>query len=232
MTYDSNGALIGTSHIANGYVSMSPYTNNYVCINCGTNGLSQISSGVVTGAYPIITASVASYVVSFRNVGSPYYYYERTFQIDDCAPKYEKVNVQYLNRYGAFDCFNFYGNHEKNNKHEKAYYKTISNYFEGSYYLTGSGFVTGANPQTPNRKTLSSTYEQKRILISEYLSDFEIESLQDLIGSPRIIINNDVGDYDIYTNDDLNYHFKPAGEKLQSLQISLSSGITEQRQND
>lgn len=60
-TYDINGVQIGTSAIANQLNPPTDYTDNYVFIDVGLKGMTNISSLLVTGTYPIITPSVASY---------------------------------------------------------------------------------------------------------------------------------------------------------------------------
>jgi len=230
-TYDSSNTLLGTSVISNSFDPPSSTATKHLCINLGPSGLDNIDSGAVTGTYPIITSSVASYMIAFRiDNGTGYNYFYRYVDIDRCAPKFEKVTVHYLNRKGAYDFYNFYGNHQKSLNINKSVFSGITERFEGSYDLVGTGTIYPNSPIAPNKKTLEISYETIRVLRSQYLSDFEIEALQDLITSPDIIIQTDEKLYLRVTSQDLNYRFKNIGEKQQILEITLNEGFTERRQ--
>lgn len=231
-TYDSGGSTLGTSVITNTYNPPANTASKMVCINVGPSGLDNISSGSVTGTFPIITASVASYQIKIRfDLGSGYAYAYRYVDIDSCAPKFEKITVHYLNRYGAYDFYNFYGNHQNSQRINKNTYSGLTDRFQGAYDLVGTGTIYPTSPLSPNKKTLEVTYENIRVLQSEYLSDFELENLQDLVHSPSIVIQTDEKEYYKVTSEDLNYRFKNVGEKIQTLQITLNEGMTERRQN-
>lgn len=231
-TYNSGGSLIATSVIDNPYKTPANTQSKHICINLGPSGLDNIASGDVTGTYPIITPSVASYQIVFRiDNGSGYNYFYRWVDIDNCAPKFENITVHYLNRFGAYDFYNFYGNHINGLKIEKNTFTGLTERFQGSYDLVGTGTIYPTSPLTANRRTLNVNYEKTRILKSQFLSDFEIEALQDLVTSPNIIIQTEEKNYTRITCEDLTYQFKNIGEKLQTLEIVVNQGITEVRQH-
>ena len=233
-TYDSAGATIATSTIAAPSPSVYPATGQirYMCINVGPHGLTNIASGSVTGAYPIITASVASYQIAFygrTSMGGAINFFYRYVDIDDCAPKYDNVTLHYLNRFGAFDFVNIYGNHQKTLQSQKTFYKGLNTYFDGSYEEVGVGDTTVSTPLSMNEKVLNSSYENRQVFRSDWLTDFQIEALQDLITSPAVH-SQDGSIYKKYQVTDNRYQFKNINEKLQRLDVNLSEGVTERRQ--
>jgi len=234
-TYDSAGATIDTHGIANPAAVTFPAVgqDRYICINVGPSGLTNISSGLVTGGFPIITASVASYRIAFyarSSSGGSINYYYRYVDIDDCSPKYDTWNLFYLNRFGAFDFVNMYGNHAKTLKSNKVLYKPIHTDFEGSYENVGVGDETVSMPLSMSQRVLDSSYEQRQLLKSDWLTDFQIEALQDLITAPEAFAQL-YGVYRKFQVEDTQYRFKVESEKLKSLEVNLSEGMTEARQN-
>lgn len=233
-TYDSAGSLLGISGITNPYAVTFPAVNNarYVCVNVGPNGLSNIDAGDVTGTFPIITPSVASIYIRFigRTVAlGAETFFDRYIDIDDCAPKYDKVTLHYLDRYGAFDFVHLYGNHQRTLRTNKTFYKGMNSYFEGSYEYVGVGDQTVPSPLSLSQKVLSSTYECNQLLRSDWLDDFQLEALQDLITSP--MVHTQAGEeYKKYQVTDNTYRFRNVGDKLQRLDVNLSEGTTERRQ--
>lgn len=65
-TYNAAGALIGASYVINPFAATSDYKEKYASIDVGYKGLLALSAPQVTGVFPIITASVASYKISDR----------------------------------------------------------------------------------------------------------------------------------------------------------------------
>jgi hypothetical protein len=235
ITYNSAGTTLGTSVIDNIH-KVFPATSGsrYVCVNLGPNGLTYIDPGQVTGTYPIMTPSVASYRLAFRGrtslvSGSNYFY--RFIDIDDCAPKFDKIPLFYLNRFGAYDFYSFYGNHQKTLTANKTYYMGLNTYLEGSSEEVGVGDHIVNSPISISKKTLNTTYEKNQRLSSDWLSDFEIEALQDMITSP-IVFTQQNEQHKKYSISDTQYRFKNVGEKLQRLDVNLSEGTTERRQNE
>lgn len=231
-TYNAANSLIGTSYIANPFYPASNINTMYMCINVGFSGLINIPSGQVTGTFPIITNSVHHYSVSVKtNDGSNNYTYGfRIVERDDCQPKFDKIPIFYLNRFGAFDFINTYGNNTKTLTVTKNTYSSIQKKFEASYYNDSTTSDTIPNsPLASSRKILSSTYKISRTLWTEWLSDFESEALQDLITAPVVFIQVASG-YVMLSVDDTKYSFIEASEKMKQLQIKLSDSISERRQ--
>lgn len=231
-TFNSSGTSLGTSVIACPVYPVTNPEDRYVCINIGVAGLSNIASSLVTGVYPIITGSVASYRLKFwfnDGTGTRLYSY-RNVIITDCDPKLTgNVTIHWLNRNGAVDTRNMYGKHSLITNSNKITYKPNHRAFEGSYSISSSHNV-GLNPQTGS-KVLSSSFEQKREIQTGWLSDYEMEQMKELITSPLVFIQDGVGDYTRVIVENTQVVSKK-GEALQSLSLTLSEGITEWRQNE
>ena len=234
ITYDSAGSTLGTSYIANPDYPPVVSQDKYSCINLGPNGLQLLSSGLVTGTYPVWTGSVASYRIRFfiKTGGGGYTYAYRYVDVEDCAPRFEDVTVMYLNKKGAFDYLNFYGNHSKQVDITKSYYKGLSNPFEASFVtVSGSVNTNGPNPLSINKKPLSVSYETKRTFISRPLNQFQMDHAIDLMSSPKTVVNSGLSDYQLYSVENTNYQFRKMPiDKIVQLELQVTEGITERRQ--
>ena len=221
------------SRIYNSFYPASSNAERFVCINLGLSGLAQIASGDVIGDYPIVNTSTTSYIITFTSEFSgSTQTHAINVEVDNCEAKFEQIPVFYLNRFGAYDCYNFYGNDTESLRVNKEYFKPVREIFQGSYNVVSSGAnPLGANPQQNRDVVLSSTYNMSRNLKSQYLSDSEIENLQDLITSPEIFIQTGLNAYEKYKCEDLSYQFRNKGEKQQYLELNLTNGITEVRQS-
>ena len=181
-TYDSAGSLIGTSNIANPYAASTTYTDKYLCIDVGHKGLSQISSGLVTGAYPIITSSVASYTVedSTTYASSSTITLLMTVTIK-CEAKCEPYVLHALFKNGDFESVPFPKVSEINNQTVKVTYKRNPFALTGSYY-TYSNF-------TGREITLNSTTQQRITLQTDWMTYEEIEAFKEIIDAPQVYID-------------------------------------------
>lgn len=108
-TYNSAGTLIGTYKFTNSYTATTTYPKGHLIrINTGTYGLNQVT--LSSGSQPVITSSVATYKVRFYdtvlgidNVTTAEY----TYNILDSNCKYDNYRLHWLNKFGAWDSFNF-----------------------------------------------------------------------------------------------------------------------------
>jgi hypothetical protein len=176
--YDSNGNLLHYSDIANPYAAGTTYTDKYVCIDVGHKGLSQISAGLVTGTYPIITDQVAYYDVidaytqppatARQNVSRIYIY-------NSC--NYEVYTIHYLAKSGNFETLHFPKKSTKREDVEKKTYRKNPNTLSSNQwkYTKFSEW----------EKVLSSTGQDNFILNTDWLTEDEMELHKEIISSPR-----------------------------------------------
>lgn len=235
-TFNAAGASLGSYDIANPIVS-SATSNQLVCINVGTTGLTNIPSGlvtVVTGVLPIITNSVASYTLNFNGLDAvpTAYSWVHTVTITEPFTKYDNNCVFYLNRFGAFDYINMYGNPQRELMSQKSYFKGVTSLLDTSHLNTGGANVLGVKPYSISKKVFNNTYENKLVLKSEALSQAQIDRLADLKSGANTFISNSWNDYARYNCEDSKYEPKNIKrEKLVYLELTLTDGITERRQN-
>ena len=246
ISYNSSGTALNSYIIYNPYTTLSPNnnyntTNKYVGFNCGVTSMVQHFA-----AYPLNFTAVSSPVVSSSPlfVGTESYYTMTfytalsmtpktiRFDIDETCAKYYNQPIYYLNRYGAYDWINMYGNHKKKTNVSRMSYNTLLSQFDGSY--TDTTFTPNYIKSTPlgiQKKILSSTYEKAHSLQSNYLTDFQILALEDLFTSAELFLNSGYQDYKKLVPTDTTYEFKSNKiDKLVNLQVNVNEGITERRQ--
>lgn len=178
VTYNSSGAAIGTSYIDNPLQGTATYDDKYICIDIGHKGLTNISPGDVTGAYPIITASVAYYEV-YDNPDpiTPAPVLIKTINIS-CSPKYQVLTVHFLARNGAFLTANF------SKAWEKTKDKTVTQYTQNTQDILPATGGYGYNYFDSPDKQLSVSTQTKIKLRTDWLTDEQISVLQDLYDTP------------------------------------------------
>lgn len=104
-SYDENDTLIGTSYISNPDRTGADYKDRYICIDVGKKGLDNISSGDVTGTYPILAANTSYYdVIDSVNSGGSHIDRKKIKRIYiACEPRHMVYTLHYLNKRGGFD---------------------------------------------------------------------------------------------------------------------------------
>lgn len=176
--YDSGGTLLHYSDIANPYESGTTYTDKYVCIDVGHKGLTNISSGLVTGTYPIITSSVAYYDVidAYTNI-TPTARQNITRYYIECESKCDVFTLHYLNSMGAFSTCHFPKVSTDNRTTTKSTYKKTP------YELNASNVYT-YSPSTPQEIVLNSTTQKKLTLQTDWLTYEDIKRHAEIADSP------------------------------------------------
>jgi hypothetical protein len=177
-TYDSDNNLIGSSVISNPFAIPADFTEQYVCIDIGHKGLSQISSGLVTGAYPIITPAVKSY-----NITDTSFINQTLFAIVnlECEPTYDVYPVHYLANNGNFETVYFNKASVLSERAEKTYYR------QNPYKLVGNTY-TYSN-FTPHERVLASAGQEALQLNTDWLTEAEIAVHRELYTSSVVYID-------------------------------------------
>jgi len=183
-TYDSGGTLLGTSEIANPYTGTYTYTNHYTAIDIGHKGLSQISSGLVTGTYPIITNSVAYYLITdVTLIGSPATLPSMLIARVNvsCEPTFTVYTLHYLAKSGNFETLHFNKMSELKERAEKNTYRVNPNTLASNTY-SYSKFSQW-------EKTISSTGTESLMLNTDWLTEAEVAGHREIITSPLVYID-------------------------------------------
>lgn len=183
-TYDENDNLLGTSDIANPYELTYTYSSKYECIDIGHKGLSQIGSLLVTGTYPIITSSVAYYIIQDVSLlGSPpAATITDVARVDiDCEPTYDVYTLHYRANSGNFETLHCSKNSEFTENIEKSTYRVNPNTLASNVY--------SYSKSSEWEKTLSSTGTDNIKVNTNWLSEDEVNAHREIISSPLVYID-------------------------------------------
>jgi hypothetical protein len=183
-TYDVSGTLLGTSYIANPYEASYTYTDKYLCIDVGYKGLSQIPSLLVTGTYPIITASVSYYTIEDVSLlGSPSAATQTPLiRLDiECEPTFTVYTLHYLAKSGNFETLHFNKMSELKERAEKNTYRVNPNTLASNTY-SYSKFSQW-------EKTISSTGTESLMLNTDWMSEAQVAGHREIITSPLVYID-------------------------------------------
>jgi len=160
------------------------------------------------------------------NNGTARRYKFATLFTQECG-KYDPIRMAYLNKYGAFDFFNFDLVNKTTLTIEKKGYQRN---YEGSIYQSGGVIVKNINPVYFTKET------QVYKVISDYLNDAQSELIRELYSSPLVYMNL-VNDNYIRPSwipvkpTATSYEIKKtATDKLFNLELDLEFGLENNRQ--
>jgi hypothetical protein len=160
------------------------------------------------------------------NNGTARRYKFATLYTQECG-KYDPIRMAYLNKYGAFDFFNFDLVNKTTLTIEKKGYQRN---YEGSIYQAGGVIVKNINPVYFTNET------QVWKVISDYLNDAQSELIRELYSSPLVYMNL-VNDNYIRPSwipvkpTATSYEIKKtATDKLFNLELDLEFGLENNRQ--
>lgn len=221
--YDSTNAIISQSTIANPYSSGSTYTNNMICIDVGMKGLANISSGLVTGAYPIIPSNTAYYDVYLQ----PYASYDpAAFKIKryviNCNPRFTDYTLHYLSTTGAYETLNCSLVSELNSTKTSSTFKT-SPWSRSGYDMVLDYSTAVEKPQVIN-------VQNGLRLNSNWLTPAELIKFKDLFSSPDVRL--DLGTAQGYASVKVmnGSYISKNNDKLRLLTFDLQYSHNNQRQ--
>jgi hypothetical protein len=160
------------------------------------------------------------------NNGTARRYKFATLFTQECG-KFDPIRMAYLNKYGAFDFFNFDLVNKTTLTIEKKGYQRN---YDGSIYQAGGVIVKNINPVYFTNET------QVWKIISDYLNDAQSELIRELYSSPLVYMNL-VNDNYIRPSwipvkpTATSYEIKKtATDKLFNLELDLEFGLENNRQ--
>jgi len=177
-TYDSSGGLLGTSEIANGYTGFSTYSDRYWSIDVGLKGLNGLTSGEVSGTYPIIPYNCSYYTVEDKNAGltpgTYVYSIIKTYYIQqEC--NYTVNSIHFLAKSGAFETCHFAKRSDSEiSRSQSTYKRTPFTYGSSATYS-----VT-----TPTEKALITESQESFTLNTDWLTDAQFELYKQMATTP------------------------------------------------
>jgi hypothetical protein len=186
--YDEDGNLLSTSNITNIYAPGSTYTDKYVFINVGYNGLANIPSTNVTGTYPIPVSTFAYYEI--RDISPIVGAGGQTVLIKTievkCEPVFDVFTCHYLAPQGSFETFNCSKLADRTNT------KQVTTYSQLPYYLNGSNEYTYLR-NARIKRSLSTEVQPAIKLNTDWLTEEETSRLGDLWSSPILYMTDGSG---------------------------------------
>lgn len=202
----------------------------------GTTGFFDITPS--TTSYPTITylkitpITYGSNVESIelevtKQIASTFYVHKFATLFTQSCGKFDPMRIAYLNKYGAFDFFNFDLVNKTTFSIEKKGYQRDYN---GSIYEAGGVIVKNVNPVYFTKET------QVWKVISDYLNDAQSELIRELYSSPLVYLNVVNDNYirpswiPVKPNATTYEVKKTASDKLFNLEIDLEFGLDNNRQ--
>ena len=215
-TFDVNGNIIGNSTIARPSATTGLIADQYQCIDIGVKGLTSIASGLVTGAYPIITSSVASYTVrEFVNTGLIRCFIK-------CNPRYTVYTLHYLNQKGGYDTLHCTKVSEKTST-------KLATTFKQNPWNDVSNVMT-YNPSMMLEKTQGITITDSLKLNSDWLTQEEFDRHRDLFASTDIRLDLGSSTPNIAVKITNGNYIQKNSDRLRMLSFDLSYTFNNHRQ--
>lgn len=207
--------------VTNPYQASTTYTDKFLFIDVGYDGLVNIPSGQCTGTYPMNPAACDYWIISdysswLPNSGAPQfrpfnYPLKRIERV--CEPRFDIITLYYLSKPGSFENFTF------TKLSERTLNMTSTSYGKYPYELVGSDISYYTN--TGIKKTLSVNEINRIKVTSDWMTEEESTRLKQLVTSP--IIYMDAGDGWISVNMVTNSYSekKKYNERLISVQFDI-----------
>jgi len=181
-SFDANGVLISYSDI-NSYSSSPGYADNYICIDVGLKGLTNIDAGDISaGDVPIIVGGEAYYNIYERyNDGiTGNLTLLKTITVE-CEPTFPVMTIHYLAKNGRFQTVHFNKMSTRNSTKQSSSY-SITPYTQsgGTYTYDYSDGV---------QKVLSTETQSALVLNTDWISEDEMSLYMDIFDSPVIYLD-------------------------------------------
>lgn len=219
-TFDVNGSTIGTSVIPNPYIASTDYEDQYICIDIGHKGLTNIDSLEVTGTYPIITDAVKSYTITDNSDDS-----DNTLIMNvsvECEPTFDVYPVHYLANNGNFETIYFNKASLLTERAEKTYYR------QNPYRLASNTY--NYSNFTPHERVLASAGQEALQLNTDWLTEAEMAIHRELFTSPVVYV--DFGNLIPYKVIDSEVQvLKDFNKKAKGLTVTLEPTYKNRYQN-
>lgn len=206
--------------------------NDIMAASVGVSAMNELNAGNATadlGTFPIVTDSVACYVVLIYTFGEGGTYSSLNpvvvIPTVDCgrtAP--DALSIQWLNEFGGFDSWLF------NKKNETTQTKSVASYkkIPGVLHSTGQ-FVTG--PNQAQQQPFFTELQDSTVMNTDLLTDKDVIFLKGLFSSPVVFMTTmDGTSTAINIQTDSYVIKKKVNQKLYSLQLTANQSYNDYRQ--
>lgn len=224
-TYDSAGAIIQTVKVNNPYQAQSSTNDRYFRFGCGTSNLNLIaSSGITSGAQPIITASVYSYDVTFEMYAGTLVSTPQVYTVNNECTKNDTYRFHFLNKLGGFDSFTFIRGSKKNVSIKRTSYSRNPN-------RSSSSTVYGYSKSDRGSTQMDTMLKDNIKVLSDWINEDTSVWLEELITSPEVYLDD--ATYGLVAVNILNSNYEikqTAQDKLFNLEIEFEYAFDRFRQ--
>lgn len=225
-TYNSAGATIQTVIVNCPFNDVLASDNSrFLRFSAGTHNLNLIaSSGVISGAQPIITGSVASYDIAFRNTATTVVSTTQTYLITNTCTKNVRYRFHFLNKLGGFDSFTFIRGSTKTVNISRSNYKKSVGALTSA---TAFSYSASDRQNTQYNTSLKDNYKVK----SDWIDESTCVWLEELITSPEVYLDDPTYGLVAVNINNSSYQIKQtAQDKLFDLEIDFEFSYNRYRQ--
>lgn len=177
--YDAAGNTIGTTVVGNPYAASATYTDKYVFIDIGYDGLANMPAGqILSGTNPIPISQASYYDIRDTNTGvgagASASLIKRIYVV--CEPKFDLVGLHYIGTQGQFDTQVCAKLSTRNSESTKNFYSKLP------YSYSGYDVVYNYTSAVENVQT--ATHKDKITVNTDWLEVWEASKLKEAISSP------------------------------------------------
>lgn len=217
--YDANNVVLGTTTINNQYSSGTTYTDKYVFIDVGYEGLNNMPAGQCTGTYPIPVSTYDHWIVFDTSSWLPqsvppaeaYTYPLKRFNMV-CEERFDITAVHYQSPEGGFETQVCQKLSLMTTEATKSYYSKYP------YSLTG--YVPGFTYGIAIENVLTASSRDKITVNTDWLTEAQIAMLKDVISAP--IVYADFGSTSGYVSMKCNNNTFQVRKKYNDKLLSAS----------
>lgn len=223
-TFDSSGATLGEYYIENNYQAISSSSEKMVSFPIGYNMNSIPLSDIVisSGTTPIISSSVNTYKIYGTNWFGIQTTEEKFYKIERTCSRYPLYEIYFLNKLGGYDTvvFNKKSNIKMDIKRE--------NYKRNNGIMSSTSFTQSDGDRMVTQ--YSTNIDDVISLRSDYLSEDEMEWLEELVTSPDVYLNKSGVQVPVIITNPQFERKQLANEKLFNLSIDVKYSYKRYRQ--
>jgi hypothetical protein len=175
----------------------SPYSlsvsgiDRYRLVGAGVGPWNLITSTAgwvaASGAFPIIDTDTATYSVFYRNSGGAQDTKTLVFKIGDRCSKYEKIQLNFMDKKGSFVPFTFNLVNRQNKSISRVDYQQIY----GNYAPAAQAW--NYNPWDRGKKNLDTVVSEVYTITSDWINQNQSNYLMELFESPEVYWINEDG---------------------------------------
>lgn len=178
--FDVDGNLLQQSLLANPYTTPSAINEKHLRVGVGTYELGLLTTpDLFLGAAPVLPAGTSYYEVNLCTLSANTSEVARLYVTSKCSKASTTYRLVWLNAFGGYDSFTFYGQQQRTSSIERKTYKKYAGYFN-------SGIFTYDNQNSRQNAQFNTVVKDSYRITSDWITEAESTWLEDLITSPDV----------------------------------------------